>query len=559
MGEMMRHFMSILVAVALAPMMLSADIAPTGYGGVTLTPASNEYIRMLREEVDIYIDEGGSTLPCRYACRVHAEFTMFNDAYKTITIPVGFPVEANAGVFEKDREILENIYHFTVHVDGEKIEGLSAQSIKGPFGAHGRNIEYVWFGWENGFDPGETQVDVEYTMLTTPDRTFNSNRLHYSLYSGSLWKDEIGSASVRIHFPDTVQTEMLKRVLPEGSMIFGNIVSWKFVDFEPTREDDIFLEFMSIACFRKIVSARRNLSTDPGNPDYKIDLAAAYLSTMRNVGTGSKDVIIQAIVGSDFEPLLSRIESEADRKFLKASFIADRYSGMDMTVYMRVPLSKADDARVERILFEARYKPYRFGRFDYCGAAEDLIREVLEDDPRNAYVWNLYLSHMFKMVYGAWAPVRWSEMHEMLPYQKDMIRRGYELCPGDEGIWLWYDALAIGNYELPDSLGILKEHGDHIVLMVPDPDGSGDAEGWDLSRDELDIFLVCYERRNQTTSFIRDNRREIEGTMSALWLRSTAVPDEARLEIIRHCDMRLYIRRQRGKRIVEYNEAKGIY
>lgn len=555
----MKYFISVFVASVLAPFALSADIAPASYGGVTLTPVADENIRMLEEEVDIYIEEEGHELPCRYACRVRAAFKMFNAADTTITILVGFPIEPYFGIFEKDREILEDIYNFTVHVEGEKIERLSVQSVKGPYSSHERDIESVWFGWENGFDPGETQIDVEYTIFTTSDRTFNCNRLHYSLHSGSLWKDEIGKAAVRIHFPDSVETKMLKRVLPQGFMIFGNIVSWRFVDFEPAREDNIFLEFMSLGCFEDIVSARRNLKADPGNPAYKIDLATAYLSTMKNVGAGSKDIRIQAIVGSDFEPLLGSIESEASRELMRSSFTMDQFSGTDRTVYIRAPRSKADDDKIDRILFESRYKPYLFGRFDYCRAAEDLIREVLKRDPESGYVWNLYLSHMFKMIYGAWGPVRWSEMYELLPYQKMMIKRAYELCPGDEGIKLWSEVLHIEGYELPDSLGILNEHGDHIVLMVPNPEGRGGAQGWDISCDELDIFLVCYERRNTTKSSIRDRHKDIEGTTSELWLRSGKVPEEAKLEIIRNIDVHHYVRRQRAKRIVEYNESMGIY
>jgi hypothetical protein len=472
---------------------------------------------------------------------------------------VGFPVEPYFGDDFKDGTIDEDIYEFTVHVDGVEIDELSVQRVTGTFFAGPGPRECIWFGWMNEFKPGTTQISVGYEILTTPDRTFDCSAVHYSLFTGSLWKGPIGTAVIRMHFPVDIDNELITAVHPLDPVISGRTASWEFKDYEPGLRDNLFLQFMSFECRERIRGCRQRLEADPHDAGAKIELAKAYLATMRNRGAGSRKLRIGAMVDKDFGILLAKIENEADKRLLWTNFERESRGPENRGVYMRSPQSELDDVEIDRILFEVRYKPYLRSRTDYYREAEELLLQVLEEDPENAYAWNLYLSHMFKMIYGAWGPVRWSEMYDLLPYQRRMIEKAYSYCPGDDGIRLWHDILHIDNYELPEYLGRLDEFGDRIMMWIAESADGSSAIGCNLTPDEFALYLAAYERRNTFERTRRIDGIDVKGTVSELWRRDEGPGKDEMRELIRCLDEHYDIRRHRGQKIAEYNRAAGIY
>lgn len=446
----MRRTILIFFSLLLVASAVSADVSPMSYSGMSLAPAQAGDIRMLHETVDIHVLTEGKDLPYRYTCRVSAEFRMINDGDSTITLLVGFPVQPFIGEQFKEKHINEDIYEFSVVVNGEEIGDLSTQTISGPFfGGLRDDGGAIWFGWTNVFEPGETKISVGYKILSRPNRMFDASIIDYSLYSGSLWNGTIGTAEIRVHFPVDVDDDLVKTVYPSDPHFSGRTITWTFTDFEPTFRDNVTVDFMSLSCHEDIRSARERLAEDPDNAENKIALAEAYLSTMRNSGFGSREAVrLDVLREADFENFLGSIENDAYRDMLGSSFEWKYFGDPSKCMYVRKNLSEADNEKIDDILFEERYKPFVSMRGDYCKIAEKLIREVLEESPGNAYAWNLYLSNMFKIIDRAWGPVEWSDQFAMLPYQTEMIEKAHAHCPEDEGILLWHSLLET-NADIP--------------------------------------------------------------------------------------------------------------
>lgn len=233
--------------------------------------------------------------------------------------------------------------------------------------------------------------------------------------------------------------------------------------------------------------------------------------------------------------------------------------------------SRPDDSSAKKSLAEAYLNTVRtYGKRQrpglgawndtiYMKEAERLILEILDLDPSDCYVWNLYLSHFYKMHPSAWGPSVFRPDDRLSVVQEDLIEQACEHCPADTGIAMWKSLRDRAGPDFRDAVQSIDEAGHFITIWVYEP-RNGRLVGWNIEPHERKILYLMYQPvdtvRTETyiMSGVKAEKRKI-----SLQLRNEHVPDDiwdSIREIVRW-DWHLIC--LNGYRIREYNEAVGIY
>lgn len=493
----MKHCI-LIFCIFLLPSTVYSDIGPSSYNGLSIVPAENTEVSMNEETVDIFVRNDGNAVPYRYLCDVKAEFIMENKSGRNIEILVGFPVEPYMGkldLFARSVMVKDDIYNFKVFSNGVPVDSISASVVNGNFG-RGRADDYLWYGWIQRFNPGTTKILIEYSFTTTPIIGFNATKLGYSLYSGSFWKGPIGKAVISVYFPRVMTEEFLKGISPEGYIIEDKKIVWKLENYEPYKDDNLHLEFIPFDLIDKIETSRTVLAAHSTDLGAKIDLAEAYLNTLRN--------------------------SRKTFKYRK------RFSAWDDSLYMR--------------------------------EAEKQILETLDKRPDDCYVWNLYLSHYFKIHDDAFNPFNPHPDSELSDDQKSAIDQAFVHCPADSGIVLWKVLLDGVGPDFYDKVKMIEEAGSHITVWTSVPGERRGTAGRSIKPYERDILYLMFQPIDTMFSevYVKHNtkaeKREIR-----LQPRKEIIPDDVREMIVKILGWDYKLRGFNARKIREYNERNGVY
>ncbi len=450
----MRNVSASLIVGVWLGCVVQADMGMIRYDGYTLSMQDNSDIRMVSEDVHLYIgvplhmQTGDANGLIGDRLRVTARFDMLNETDKPITVFVGFPVSA------PDERLTQSIYDFRVTInDANALQGIKKLRVDAyPPGS--RMILYnphpVWYGWDQTFPAGHTIVQVEYHAAAAEMRGEPAWRfVSYILDTGACWKGAISRGDVTVHFGEPVSRERLwQEYLPGDSRIEGNTIHWRFTDLEPTFEDNIHLAYLPHATWHELQRREENVRTNPQEEVHAVRLAELYFSLGHYMGLAG-DWLPGPMTKSEYDAIVTKIADANDRvtfeRFWEPTDDVRRYDEQQKRFVSQAGYYPADESgrarvapvwRIRHIMGSAGYASTPSS--PYVAKAKDLLDRLLEKNPRNADAWVAYIENCHYFVYGAGVPgdVRWCPL---APRQKAIIAKAYAQCPADERIRAWYD------------------------------------------------------------------------------------------------------------------------
>jgi hypothetical protein len=213
---------------------------------------------------------------------------MQNSGPDTVVVDVGFPAstmllgsnesvpmpERIAGAMnECDRH---EIYDFLVSVNGATVFEPLPTVVAGAFDTWSAHPK-LWYGWKMAFPPGETFVDVEYTVRTNYGYSGVYQQTTYVLGTGRFWKDDIGEAVVTVHLPSDFEEVLLGTTRPQKFESQDKLLRWRWTDYEPDVFDKVIAEFMPPEVLSELRSLEQREKADPDNVEVLLELAKQYL------------------------------------------------------------------------------------------------------------------------------------------------------------------------------------------------------------------------------------------------------------------------------------------
>jgi hypothetical protein len=274
---------ALLLALAGSVMPARAEVAPPPPpAGANLFPnIETTQVRMMSETVSINVvqTEPGEA---PYA-RVRAQFKMRNLGQAEENLQVRFPLNFLVD-YMGDWQTCEyplaypEISDFTALVEGEATPvSTTTQQKSDPGGVKGTVDVKCWASFPVTFLPGEdVDIEVRYTIQAAPGLYGMSNNIqfYYVLVSGKDWKDTIGSAEIILSAPYTLTGKTLLGAQPEGGVVKGSEIRWKFENFEP--DTNITVGLLDPGHWKLINQQVKAVTANPQDGEAWAKLARAY-------------------------------------------------------------------------------------------------------------------------------------------------------------------------------------------------------------------------------------------------------------------------------------------
>ncbi len=283
-----RFFASAVIVPLLlcAPSPVWANDAPVKSVGKTIQPLNDVPVRMVSEEVNMYLISAVANVTCLFTLRNEGE---------PDTIEVGFP-----------RGWEGDLRNFTARKAGAKepypVETLAQDPSYNEFS--GGELPW-WKVFRVPFDSTGQTVAVENTYFTSlriaagkyPSPT-NDLSFTYIMKTGALWKGNMENALMTVHLV-TIPFEQVTSISPEGYVRKGNSIVWNFRDFKPS--EDIRITVMQDVPFERMEIARRILKTDPKNAYARYLLGSVHFSrrNMADAQTANTDEELRKAISLD--------------------------------------------------------------------------------------------------------------------------------------------------------------------------------------------------------------------------------------------------------------------
>ncbi len=211
---------------------LFADIAPNPIKAKTISPKNQTSIRMESEKVIIDLYNDSSVVRCL--------FNMKNLGEKE-KLQIGFPEMSFYHYRIKSKADEAN--RFKVKENGNAIKFDLSDSFR--YNKEYRKkvesyqIKEDWYLWDSEFQKGEFKtIEVQYSLPFGMLYKSNKRFFTYLLSTGANWKGTIGKAEIIINLKDIVKDSIILQN-PANFEITDKQLTWTFLDFEPTADNDI--------------------------------------------------------------------------------------------------------------------------------------------------------------------------------------------------------------------------------------------------------------------------------------------------------------------------------
>jgi hypothetical protein len=411
----MKNVVPVLALCLLRAGVSAADVAPMRYEGFTLSVQENAEVRMQSEEVNIY---------CGRHCLVNAQFEMCNETDQPINLFVGFPVRNE----ETDEQ--EVVYDFRVRANGGdwftdvfKIRDSAEPFTLLPWVESSESLApLAWVGWPQSFCPGRTLLEVEYHIEPSGSYREPWLNIFYVLETGEYWKGTIGQAVVAIHFEEPLAAEQVRAgTMPKGFQVDGCKVCWRFTEVEPTREDNIQLEYMPFAIYRKLQRLRHSVEQNPGDEAAVVELGrhcfalGPYWGLRGYVPSQLSPVEFRSIVAKVADPDDKAVFQDTYRRTARRALREARTGSLklnrgaqvdDDVIYALVESPDVSSQRIEHILCSIDYGSQNLS--EYVAEGRNALESLLRKNPGNGDAWMVYLSNWYRFKWVGFAPwYRW--------------------------------------------------------------------------------------------------------------------------------------------------------
>jgi hypothetical protein len=207
---------------------------------------------------------------------VFASFNMQNQGSSEEKMQVVFPLTRLNNLPWGE----ESYYHvdntsFMVWVDGQRvpITEISTPAEKGyqleydggsasPTGGFDPDVR--WAAFDVTFPSHQTvALQVEYKMISSYTGFMG---IEYILETGAGWYGRILSADIVLRLPYAATQELVEEANP-GYVFSGNELRWKFIDFEPTREDNLSVWVITPEAWQTVLDLRSRVAQNPRDAD----------------------------------------------------------------------------------------------------------------------------------------------------------------------------------------------------------------------------------------------------------------------------------------------------
>jgi hypothetical protein len=204
--------------------------------------AAYQQIEMQQEKVLIQLYRGFAV--------VKGTYWMYNTAADSLTIQVGYPVNASfpSRAYRDHLDIdFDDLYQLRVKGNGAKVAVRRERLAEDNY-----NMDN-WYLWEQSFAPGElTQVEVWFLVNTNSAKIlqgYNSdahNAFLYLLETGSTWKGAIGQGEVIVQLRDGLQKEDIWGGSPDSIFRYQaekQLLVYQFQNLNPQAENNLALVY----------------------------------------------------------------------------------------------------------------------------------------------------------------------------------------------------------------------------------------------------------------------------------------------------------------------------
>jgi hypothetical protein len=235
---MKTHKIAIIILTLCLHTNLFADIAPHPIKAKSISPKDQTSIRMESEKVIIDLYNDSSVVKCL--------FIMKNLGEKE-KLQIGFP-EMSFHYYRQKSKV-DEANRFQVKENGKTLKFAFSDSLR--YNEEYRKkvetfqIKEEWYLWESEFKQGESKtIEVQYSLPFGMLYKTNERFFTYLLSTGANWKGTIGKAEIIVHLKD-IEMDSLISNQPDNCEINNRQLKWTFLDFEPTPNDDIKINYNS--------------------------------------------------------------------------------------------------------------------------------------------------------------------------------------------------------------------------------------------------------------------------------------------------------------------------
>lgn len=217
---------------------LFADIAPNPIKAKSISPKDQTSIRMESEKVIIDLYNDSSVVKCL--------FNMKNLGEQE-NLQIGFP-EMSFHYYRQKSKV-DEANRFEVKEYGKVVNFDFSDSLR--YDKEYRNkiesyqIKEEWYLWDSEFQKGESKtIEVQYSLPYGMSYKSNKRFFTYLLSTGANWNGTIGKAEIIINLKD-IEMDSIISQKPNNCVISNKQLTWTLLDFEPTTNDDINVNYNS--------------------------------------------------------------------------------------------------------------------------------------------------------------------------------------------------------------------------------------------------------------------------------------------------------------------------
>lgn len=235
------------------------DIAPNPIAAKGIMSHKECKIQMVSELVEVELYKDSAFVTCH--------FKMENKGDKT-NLEIGFPVmefqywsfggytpqdKSRFTITVDDQEITKN--HIKVPQELQKLYDTYMDSYSKDLGISGdvisefsdkvENGSFPWYVWDATFDEGEQKdIKVSYKLPSGIGYGAHYRYFNYILHTGSGWYGDIKKADIILRLHD-INFDLIEKISPKGNIVnkSDKTISWQFLDIEPSKDDDIYIQY----------------------------------------------------------------------------------------------------------------------------------------------------------------------------------------------------------------------------------------------------------------------------------------------------------------------------
>ncbi|MBT4485275.1 MAG: hypothetical protein HOC71_16535 [Candidatus Latescibacteria bacterium] len=253
----MRIFLTLIsILMFCAVVNVSANEAPVRAVGKTIQPRNDVPVRLVSEEVRINISSKEASVRC--------EFNLLNEG-KPDTIMVGFPRgwENDFNYFYAETYGMKfPVTTLPVNPNFSEMNGQEMPWWKifyVPFDSTGQMITVI-----NNYS-----IDLNFFGLSE----FSDLYFKYIMKTGAYWQGKIDEAVFTVYLRQ-IPFDQITEISPAGFVYEGDRIIWRFTDFEPTQDIEIFI--MNDIRYERLVNAKKILKENSDNVHAHFLLGTAY-------------------------------------------------------------------------------------------------------------------------------------------------------------------------------------------------------------------------------------------------------------------------------------------